>query len=175
MWNRGRFSRPAFGGEVTDMQTVTRQIVGLSCVRCHAPFATILDGEFCPRCSCPVHRECIVRNGAEASVCSACGADPEAQAEHHGLVARAAAEVRREEKYAAFNLVTAIVVRVIIGLGLCAAGVVLGPIWLLVGWASGVMMAFVMVGLGVFLLVSVFFLRRGRKAHREPMTDRDKA
>jgi hypothetical protein len=73
-----------------DSPAEMRQLVGELCVRCKQPIALSLEGLFCERCSCPVHRRCITENSAEPGVCAGCGASAEAQAAYAGNSKRVA-------------------------------------------------------------------------------------
>jgi hypothetical protein len=100
------------------MDSGHRQLVGTSCIHCQTSLASVLDGKFCPRCSCPVHHECAVPNSPDPALCPQCGADAQSQALNRELAAKAVAQVRREEKGRAVNLALSIVVRTVAA-GVC--------------------------------------------------------
>jgi len=50
-----------------------RQLVGLACTRCNKTIPSIIDGQFCPDCGCPVHNRCAQPDGEHADGCSMCG------------------------------------------------------------------------------------------------------
>jgi hypothetical protein len=56
-------------------RVMMRQIVGSSCVLCRERIGSILDGQFCASCGCPVHTKCVQPAAPidGATRCAACG------------------------------------------------------------------------------------------------------
>ena len=51
------------------------QLAGAPCGVCQQPLIGIRDGAFCPECECPVHVDCVRKEGMSAprGHCSRCG------------------------------------------------------------------------------------------------------
>jgi hypothetical protein len=58
------------------------QLIGLPCVICSEPISTVIEGNFCPTCGCPVHTRCAKPRLKGPESCDACGAAPEQIAAH---------------------------------------------------------------------------------------------
>jgi hypothetical protein len=56
-----------------------RQLVGLECAICAERIDSIVEGQFCASCECPVHLKCVRSGklGDQGSACPACGALPD--------------------------------------------------------------------------------------------------
>jgi hypothetical protein len=50
-----------------------RQLVGLNCTRCEKTIPSIIEGQFCPDCGCPVHNRCAQPDTARLDGCPVCG------------------------------------------------------------------------------------------------------
>lgn len=61
------------------------QLVGQICALCEKPIVSILDGDFCPSCTCPVHNGCRIARANQPGCCATCGADARIAAEHQQL------------------------------------------------------------------------------------------
>jgi hypothetical protein len=59
----------------TSKGTGRGQLVGQRCVRCAGLIESILEGEFCPGCTNPVHLDCK-RPGGNLELCPECGGNP---------------------------------------------------------------------------------------------------
>ena len=55
-----------------------RQLVGLPCTRCEKTIPSIIAGEFCPECGCPVHLKCEQPDPTGRDGCRVCGSSLEA-------------------------------------------------------------------------------------------------
>jgi hypothetical protein len=53
------------------------QLVGSLCVRCHEKIGSIIEGEHCPACGCPVHTKCVRASSVpfDDVACQVCGAE----------------------------------------------------------------------------------------------------
>jgi hypothetical protein len=49
------------------------QLVGQNCVLCQKRIDSILEGEFCSVCSCPVHTACRKGGSMDSQFCPGCG------------------------------------------------------------------------------------------------------
>ena len=58
------------------------QLTGLTCALCNERIASVLDGEFCSTCGCPIHSRCAMPGTTRSGACTACGADAAAAAAH---------------------------------------------------------------------------------------------
>jgi hypothetical protein len=135
-----------------------RQLVGESCVLCRQRIGSIVEGQFCPSCGCPVHRKCM-RPGPEPDAgpaCDSCGAGPEdiRREEHlHAQETRGQAELVKQQRWGKVIAVCALLslygaVRLVIYLVNTPApefaGVVNAAVPLILGMV-GVLSGFVMV------------------------------
>ena len=50
------------------------QLVGQLCVLCHERIGSILDGQFCLSCGCPIHEACAIARQRLEGTCAACSA-----------------------------------------------------------------------------------------------------
>jgi hypothetical protein len=71
-----------------------RQLVGLSCVVCAERIGSVIDGQFCSACGCPVHATCAKPNpdAAREAKCPNCGASAERAEQERRLHAQNAEE-----------------------------------------------------------------------------------
>jgi len=67
------------------------QLVGLACVRCRNSIGSVIDGQFCAGCGCPVHNECAAPRATVDGECRLCGAGVDAIRSHSDRSAAAAA------------------------------------------------------------------------------------
>jgi hypothetical protein len=105
------------------------QLVGLECALCHAPIASVLDGEFCATCGNPVHKRCATPRVAKSGACEVCGADATAGAAHRQRSQEeATAHARRVWRY---NMLAGLF---FLGWGL--ACLAYGAVWLVVSVAQ---------------------------------------
>jgi hypothetical protein len=127
-----------------------RQLVGLSCARCEKTIPSIIAGQYCPECGCPVHNKCAEPNPAQLDSCHLCGSSLEAVKANH-----------QEEKLEATNLERDTRVnKGLYHLNIGVATLLIGaPLSFFCGGGL-VAMAVVLIGLGQVILGAIIMMRQ---------------
>jgi hypothetical protein len=108
------------------------QLVNSACVLCGRRIESVVEGEFCPGCGCPVHTGCVGVKESDPGGCATCGAG-------ETVVTRSQRDRRQEDAAVKSEIVRGK------GIGLIAKG-----------------LALMGIGAGVSLFTTMFGLASGR-------------